>query len=37
MSVNESMVSEIVKEVMAHLAMNETQEKPQYGIFSDMN
>ena len=37
MSVNESMVSDIVKEVMARLSMSETQDTPLRGIFTDMN
>ena len=37
MSVNESMVSDIVKEVMARLSMSDTQDTPLRGIFTDMN
>ena len=37
MSVNESMVSDIVKEVMARLSISETHSAPLRGIFTDMN
>ncbi len=37
MSVNENMVSDIVKEVMARISMSETESIPMRGIFTDMN
>ena len=37
MSVNENMVSDIVKEVMARIGMQETESTPMRGIFTDMN
>ena len=37
MSLNENMVSDIVKEVMARLSMSETESAPMRGIFTDMN
>ncbi len=37
MSVNENMVSDIVKEVMARIGMSEAGETPMRGIFNDMN
>ena len=37
MSVNENMVSDIVKEVMARISMSETESTPMRGIFTDMN
>ena len=37
MSVNENMVSDIVKEVMARMNVSEVPDVPMRGIFSDMN
>ncbi len=37
MSVNENMVSDIVKEVMARISISEMQDTPLRGIFNDMN
>lgn len=37
MSVNENLVSDIVKEVMARIGMSETENAPMRGIFNDMN
>ncbi|MCI8459021.1 MAG: aldehyde dehydrogenase EutE [Clostridia bacterium] len=37
MSVNENMVSDIVKEVMARMGLQETAQTPLRGIFTDMN
>ena len=37
MSLNENMVSDIVKEVMARLSLSDAGDAPMRGIFTDMN